>query len=1306
MELLRVGVDSSQLRLRLRSATTVKCSLHIASVLLIQSVAIDMKQFADFLTSTAFDVCPVAFLIIVLLLCVAVRCVIGIIDLWRNFDADEVEKGRKRLLVKLVLICALRRDSRLSSANKQYCVQVITWKQRDLFNGYLKHMTAASVLTFAAAINTPLSHKYYMLYYMFLGMSSLVFIRSGWLLYQINHVYLRYMFRTTLKQSLNSLNKDDERNGQQDKDRYHLRIQSLCHRILDEMIYRRSNKKNKPSSNNFKRSTSSNANAGAASTTAEASQDAGELASDQHDKTTSTPRNVTSRVKGRSNLQLRSWYLALFFLIFLPGVNAALSSQMEPITIVPIAGAVASTSYASHTEKKQDPLPKAHIKVFWHAIDEYLKNNKMNKTEVMKQLDAKKTHSRRTLSNWFNEAAPPTWKWDVISQLLSRHEIGSEEWYADVKSIASSEFGRSEEEIYSHFKREHETEHTAPSPAAISPVSTDSYSAFSDSEKDEEELFTDQILFSDDGSLHPHIAARIISSLSRGAQLSKSEKDLFDALQRKWGEENDAPSHDQLKFRREMACMMLRPISRIQDRLTDLGNPRDSWKSEEEEGTVKRSRTRQDFQDLKALLQTISRFDPNRAAHAINALLRSSKVLRERVRELAYDDDDDGLKSLEFQIVDSIKQCLSHHTASNGGTRKLSSEHLVKHLVLGCVFALEKNEMVTTNRIKNVLGTTPEQVESAIKLAKSLREENEQVQPFTRAKRKDFIRDKLKPHLFKFCQDDRYTRLDTNQKPTCQVNPLLDSVKKVEVTSRIWLLPNLLDRYDMFIDSDYYEDFVAETGGSVGPTVFKVVLKQVGKFVSNPTERSCVDDKISNLEWAMMALKKLMSSEEVREELGSFSNDQGALSYAELMDALKAGRYSSMVRSVCCDEIDYTDLPKNLKGRYLKLTRFECANGGCPKCGLAKKLDGILKGLKEVEKLPGTVDVKKWEKAPRQGTNDKGKQNSQLELTSRQMEIDDFIDHFKECLEECIPHYHNIKWIGWSRQYDIDSLKPNECIILTDFGATTNLKATEKVNSATDAHLVSCNAVVLSNRRIVQVKKPLGDNNFELEDVVVFDVSYLHFLAETLTKGKKADHAMHKVCLDKIIEIMKTKGINKFIYWTDNAPHQYKCRQTFLADASVVDRHGDGIGLIHRFAVVAQFKGPHDSAGKDIGQTLAKLEAEGIRSPYAYAAFKNLNDRLATDRTQWDEHEANGDPQLKNKGIFGMNERLVFFAGETQEEVDRKKLEDPHLAEFMLVCDRTHTLDASDALPNTADIHEIRSSKVKPQKRCLVNTQR
>lgn len=1017
-------------------------------------------------------------------------------------------------------------------------------------------------------------------------------------------------------------------------------------------------------------------------------------------------RNIVStrrRRKGMVGARGRSVFVAfpkatLLFLSTLSFVQAADSSQGNGIYVPFLPAIVAGAAFVCQKPLQEKPkdFSEKQKDVFWYAIDQYVTSQK-KKGAVVKELGDGPHHKQRTLNSWFDKAVKTTWTKQVIVELLSRHEAWSPAWHSDVERIALSQFGPPEEEIYSYYSQDTSA---LPQANAISPTSTASFPGFPNSEYDDESL--EEVLFSD-GALRKGIAERIILNLSREEELSTSETGLLEALQTKWAEENGASSDDPKTSRRLAACHILRPKSWKDDRKDRLDSSLgDTWTSEggedEEEGSEKATRRNyQDAEDLQAVLETIARFDLNRAALAIGTVLKKSTALKKRVGNLIYAKDL-ARAELACEIVDSIKKCISHHTSSRGGTRLQASESLVKHLHLGSVFGLP--DSVTTNRIKNALGTTTEQVLHATELAETLLENNEQVPEFKRAKRKDFIMDELDKAVMKFCKDDRYTRLDTNQKPTSQINPLTG--KKEDIASRIWLLPTIGHRFTSFVESPYYEEFKNETGGrSAGKTSFRQSLKNVSKFVSEPTQRSCVDDVISNLEWAMIALKKIMSLKQVKSVLESYSDDTGGLSYTKFMETLTAARYSNMVRAVCCDEHTYTDLPKGEKGNHLKLTRPECARGDCSHCGARKKLNGILHELENIEGLPNTVDVNVWKHAPRQGTNDKGEQNSQLELTTTSMTIGTLLDHFRKCLDANIPHYHNIKWTDWAMKYDINSLKEDECLVLTDFGATTNLKATETVNSATDGHLVCCNAVVLSNRRTVKVKKPLGDG-FEEEDVVVFDVYYLHFLAETLSKGKKADHAMHQVCLDHVIKLMKPKGIKKIKYWTDNAPHQYKCRQTFIADASIVDRHEDGIEIIHRFAVVSQFKGPHDAAGKDIGRTLEKLEKAGIRSPDAISAFKNLNGenldesqaehlRLVKEETLWNTLEQNRDPRLKEKGIYGMNKRAVFFVGEKQEEVDELKARNPDLAEFMLVCDRSHPIDACDTLHNTAQIHEIRS---------------
>ena len=70
------------------------------------------------------------------------------------------------------------------------------------------------------------------------------------------------------------------------------------------------------------------------------------------------------------------------------------------------------------------------------------------------------------------------------------------------------------------------------------------------------------------------------------------------------------------------------------------------------------------------------------------------------------------------------------------------------------------------------------------------------------------------------------------------------------------------------------------------------------------------------------------------------------------------------------------------------------------------------------------------------------------------------------------------------------------------------------------------NFVVLHNRIIVNVRdmearKKKKDNEVEMqinnEEIVICTVDFHHFFAETISKGKQNDHAMHNTCLDAII---------------------------------------------------------------------------------------------------------------------------------------------------------------------------------------------
>jgi len=243
--------------------------------------------------------------------------------------------------------------------------------------------------------------------------------------------------------------------------------------------------------------------------------------------------------------------------------------------------------------------------------------------------------------------------------------------------------------------------------------------------------------------------------------------------------------------------------------------------------------------------------------------------------------------------------------------------------------------------------------------------------------------------------------------------------------------------------------------------------------------------------------------------------------------------------------------------------------------------------------------------------------------------------------------------------------------------------------------------VVVADKSSRVVKEKSVMNNCEFvsinDTVQIFTVDVYHFFAETISKGKKNDHAMHNICLDKLVEIYKVifreelnVELKVIIVWTDNAPHQYRCRQNFIKIASFAERH-PGIKIIHRLAVVDNFKGFHDAVGKDPAHLVRTKELEGVQSPTGIAVFENCKELLEKTETKWKRYEEANDPRLKDKGKYGMNSRKVFFVVETEEEYIRLSLLYPGR---ILLCDRSFIQDTHQdkAINGTTQLHEIRST--------------
>ena len=92
-----------------------------------------------------------------------------------------------------------------------------------------------------------------------------------------------------------------------------------------------------------------------------------------------------------------------------------------------------------------------------------------------------------------------------------------------------------------------------------------------------------------------------------------------------------------------------------------------------------------------------------------------------------------------------------------------------------------------------------------------------------------------------------------------------------------------------------------------------------------------------------------------------------------------------------------------------------------------------------------------WDNAERQGMNKSNKQNTQLELTEKEMTIGETVILFRQKIRTCLNHVFKIEWMNAVRAFDIHNVGHNNIVVMTDFVATLDLKATKTVNCSVDA---------------------------------------------------------------------------------------------------------------------------------------------------------------------------------------------------------------------------------------------------------------
>lgn len=155
-------------------------------------------------------------------------------------------------------------------------------------------------------------------------------------------------------------------------------------------------------------------------------------------------------------------------------------------------------------------------------------------------------------------------------------------------------------------------------------------------------------------------------------------------------------------------------------------------------------------------------------------------------------------------------------------------------------------------------------------------------------------------------------------------------------------------------------------------------------------------------------------------------------------------------------------------GKPPKHIPWRCTHGTCVDCGVDKLLR--VTDCKAYSDCAMEVHVLEWKLAPRAGTNAKGEQNTQIELTESMVPLNTVMQRFSNQLRLCRTHHNEMEWLRNARKVDIDTFKGNELLVVfTDFASTMDLRAAETDNCSQDAHAVMAIFVTLINRRDVHV---------------------------------------------------------------------------------------------------------------------------------------------------------------------------------------------------------------------------------------------
>ena len=110
-----------------------------------------------------------------------------------------------------------------------------------------------------------------------------------------------------------------------------------------------------------------------------------------------------------------------------------------------------------------------------------------------------------------------------------------------------------------------------------------------------------------------------------------------------------------------------------------------------------------------------------------------------------------------------------------------------------------------------------------------------------------------------------------------------------------------------------------------------------------------------------------------------------------------------------------------------------------------------------------------WNYADRKGTNSRGKQNKQFELSNVNLPVCDVVSCLINSLAKTRFHMAKYEWHNLMRKIDLLHSDPFLTMVFcTDFAATLDLGASEKDNCSVNNHAVVCILIATYNWRKVK----------------------------------------------------------------------------------------------------------------------------------------------------------------------------------------------------------------------------------------------